>query len=671
MHVPFTPKRWKDRLLLSLVLIAGCLLTVLAGTALKEAEELRARELQGATNQLVLSAFDRDLNRTIEAVRGTALMIESHQALEREQFNGYVTRILENLQCIHIVEWQPLVAASGLAAFEARARATGLPEYRVVQPNSSGTAFEPVHGRSEYVPVLYAWPQRYGTLGYDMSFSPQRMESKLQSRVVGQPVASGVFEIMQDGQVTSGAMGIAISTPVYRSRQAVVGYLAAVIDLPSLFQEAALRADAAKLDMLVYDLGSPDSKPIFSALGADSDLADQTISKNGRLPQDYASTVDFARAAWEVVLHPRPSFYAGLPLRFSTLVSLAGLLTTLVLLMAMVRVQSSRRKMEQAQTLTQQASQALAQERLRILELNESLERRVEERGAQLQTAMQTLQDSQEELTRSEARATLSTLIASVSHELSTPMGNSMMAASTLTDEIPQFQAMLESGQLRRSDLAQFAQKVSDGNALVQRNLERAVELLRNFRQVAADQASEQRRHFDLRQTLKEVLDTLAPSLKTKPHQVTLEVPEGIAMDSYPGPLGQVVINLINNAYLHAFDGLASGGVFSVTATASADAVQLDFSDNGRGIGAATLGKMFEPFFSTKIGQGGTGLGMSIVENLVTQTLGGSISVQSTLGVGTAFHIRLPLHAPNPNTNAYAAPTDETSSFAATLQPKE
>ena len=144
-----------------------------------------------------------------------------------------------------------------------------------------------------------------------------------------------------------------------------------------------------------------------------------------------------------------------------------------------------------------------------IRDLNNTLERRVDERTAALEKTMDTLQRSQEELAQSEARATLSTLVASVSHELNTPIGNSVMAASTLGDHARTFQSMVDAGQLKRSDLTQFLDTLREGTALMQRNLGRAEDLLKNFRQVAADQASEQRRSFDLATVVTEILATL------------------------------------------------------------------------------------------------------------------------------------------------------------------
>ena len=281
----------------------------------------------------------------------------------------------------------------------------------------------------------------------------------------------------------------------------------------------------------------------------------------------------------------------------------------------------------------------------RILKLNETLEERVAERSLQLQQAMQTLHASQEALARSAANATLGTLVASVSHELNTPLGNSLIAVSTCADLSKRFAQLADAGQMKRSDLSAFVLQMQDGCALIERSLHRAVDLMKNFTQVAADQASEQRRSFDLGAVAHEVLDTLRPSLKRHPHVVELDIEEGLRMDSFPGALGQVFINLINNAYLHAFEG-RSDGLVCIRAVAHDQGVDLQVSDNGSGMTQAHLAQLFQPFFSTKIGRGGTGLGTTIIENLVIRVLGGTLRVASSVGEGTTFNIHLPLRAP-------------------------
>jgi signal transduction histidine kinase/PAS domain-containing protein len=281
----------------------------------------------------------------------------------------------------------------------------------------------------------------------------------------------------------------------------------------------------------------------------------------------------------------------------------------------------------------------------RILKLNETLEERVAERSTQLQEAMQTLHASQEALARSAAKATLGTLVASVSHELSTPLGNSLITASTCEELTKRFSVQIQSGKITRTDLNSFVAQMQDGAALIERNLHRAVDLLKNFKQVAADQASEQRRRFDLASVAHEVLDTLSPSLKRYTHTVQLDIAQGLVLDSYPGALGQVMINLVNNAYLHGFEG-RSNGLVRIHAVGHENGVKIELLDNGIGMPREHLAQMFQPFFSTKIGKGGTGLGTTIVENLVTRVLGGTLSVESVIGQGTTFCILLPLQAP-------------------------
>jgi len=284
----------------------------------------------------------------------------------------------------------------------------------------------------------------------------------------------------------------------------------------------------------------------------------------------------------------------------------------------------------------------LRQKTKQILAFNATLERRIEETTSQLRATVETLHDFHSRLMDSEARATLSTVVANVSHELTTPITNSMLTANLLVDQTRELNDLVDSGQLRRSELGVFLHVLNEGTALMERNLVRANALIGSFKQVAVDQMSEEQREFDLAVTVREVVDSMMPGLKAKPHRIVMDIPVGIVMNSLPGRLGQVIINLINNAYLHAFDG-RDGGELVIRAVREGEQVVLSFSDNGVGIPAENLERLFQPFFTTKKGRGGTGLGMPIVENLVRKSLEGSISVQSTPGVGTCFQMVLPL----------------------------
>ena len=179
------------------------------------------------------------------------------------------------------------------------------------------------------------------------------------------------------------------------------------------------------------------------------------------------------------------------------------------------------------------------------------------------------------------------------------------------------------------------------------RSLQQAADLVGSFRQVSVDQASAQRRRFDLARACHEIVATLMNKVRIAGHTLVLDVPDGIWMDSYPGPLGQVLINFVNNALLHAFDEPGAGGGTMRLSAELLDQhwVRIAFADNGRGIPPEHLARVFDPFFTTRMGQGGTGLGLNIAHTIVTSLLKGSIRVDSTPGKGTVFTLELPLRA--------------------------
>jgi PAS domain S-box-containing protein len=291
-----------------------------------------------------------------------------------------------------------------------------------------------------------------------------------------------------------------------------------------------------------------------------------------------------------------------------------------------------------------------------IRRLNLELEDRVAERtealsaaNAELAMNLEALRQAQQQLVQAEKLSALGRLVAGVAHELNTPIGNSLMAVSSLREPMEQIRAAMAGGGLKRSMLDSFVKHVGEGTDIAQRNLSRAAELVMSFKQVAVDQTTTQRRRFKLDAAIEEILLTLNPMLKRSAHKLSLDIEAGIELDSYPGPLAQVITNLVHNALLHAFEGRESGGQISIRARrleAQAGLVQLDVGDNGLGIPAQAMGRIFDPFYTTRMGRGGTGLGLHIVHNLVTQLMGGQIRVQSQEGKGTVFELLLPLEAP-------------------------
>lgn len=278
---------------------------------------------------------------------------------------------------------------------------------------------------------------------------------------------------------------------------------------------------------------------------------------------------------------------------------------------------------------------------------NQELEQRVSERTTELKHTLETLKATQQELVRSEKLSGLGSLVAGVAHELNTPIGNAMIMATSLKDFNQTFVESTKEG-LRRSALDTYLEQSSEASDSIERNLRRASELISSFKQVAVDQSSYQRRTFALDEILHELKITMSPNLSR--HKVTFEesCKEAVTMDSYPGPLTQVLMNLVSNALTHAFSDQEQCSV-TIEGNLIDDKAVIIVCDNGSGIAEEHLSKLFDPFFTTRLGQGGSGLGLNIVYNLVTGLLGGEIRVESELNKGSCFIVTLPLTAPSTN----------------------
>lgn len=284
-----------------------------------------------------------------------------------------------------------------------------------------------------------------------------------------------------------------------------------------------------------------------------------------------------------------------------------------------------------------------------IRQLNLDLEQKINDRTQALKTSNQdllntlsTLHQYQNQIVETEKMASLGQMVAGVAHEVNTPIGLGVTASTLMQDKLAEIQKAFDDKKLTSNQLAKFLGESAENLGIIYRNLERAANLIRSFKQVAVDQSNDNRRYFNMHQLLNEVLLSLRPNLKKTQHQVILHCDENLEVESKPGPISQILINLIMNSLIHAFEH-TEHGTMTISVTLANSRCYLHYKDNGAGVPENIKKRIFDPFVTTKRGEGGSGLGMHLVYNLVTQALNGKIQLESSLGHGIDIQIDFPV----------------------------
>lgn len=296
-------------------------------------------------------------------------------------------------------------------------------------------------------------------------------------------------------------------------------------------------------------------------------------------------------------------------------------------------------------------SSLLRKTRIELRKRNDALEhsrRELDEAAGELKSkntalekTLEELRAAQVQLVEAEKMAALGGLVAGVAHEINTPVGIGVTASSFVQDKTERIKELMAGGQLTPDIIKNYLHTVAEASATISTNLTRAAELVKNFKQVAVDQSSETRRRFNLKEYINTTLLSLGYHLRRTRHTIRVNCPDDLVIDSYPGAFSQMIANLLINSLHHGFENIEEG-LIVIEASVDGNDLNLRYADNGKGMEKETVRRIFEPFFTTCRGDGGTGLGMHIVYNVVTRTLKGTIHCESAPGAGAVFDIRVP-----------------------------
>jgi signal transduction histidine kinase/sensor domain CHASE-containing protein len=566
--------------------------------------------------------------------------------VDREQFSRFVQqlRLTEQYPGFRAIQFVRAVRGADIAGFtddvrkESGAGANGVPEFSV----------HPTLKRGEHFVIEFNEPMKgnENAFGLDLASLPRQLAAVEAARDSGEIVATGRTVLIQD---RARHPGFVARAPIYRQnmpietvaqrRAAFIGVVAIVFRVDDLMREVIEPELLRHLALQVIDEGdgtadsaqgeAPDNILFDSRRPGDPAVSKPTVQGHINVAQRHWLTQYSALTGSRYSRDPAPLFMVGG----------AGMLISSLIAALLVASRRSR-------TLAGKLRVTLDEQRASLQEV-ERQKAHVELAHGDLSSVLETLKQAQANLITSEKLASLGALVAGIAHELNTPIGNTLLTATALSDMVSEFEKQYAAGGIKRSALEAHMADTKIACGIMASSLSRAAELITSFKQVSVDQTSDNRRRFELGAVVRDTVATYAAQLRRANCRIEVDVAPMLVLDSYPGGLGQVLSNLINNALLHAF-GESSAPKIVISARELEHAqIMLNFSDDGVGMAPKTLHQVFDPFFTTKMGQGGSGLGMNIVYNVVTGMLGGSIGIASTLGAGTSVTIMMPKKAPD------------------------
>lgn len=547
-----------------------------------------------------------EIDRYIDSIYSLRAFFQSSNHVSFDDFQTYAAVIRRRLPGFKAVAWNIWVPPSQRGEYErVVGTETGLP-VTIFRRGPQGEKLPLSSDRPEVV-IRFISPMAGNTaaLGYAISSAAAPEDALHRARQQGGAAATDPVKLIQEPEDELGAV---IYLPVGHSageQNGNWGFVAGVFRLGDLINEVyaplALPGVAASVFNGASQAPNEGGQLLFSSMAAAA-KATEVLFQSRRV-------VDFADKQWDLFITADQRFLAGARSVMPWAVMASGMLFTGLLGMFVLVVTGQKHRSDEAS------------EELRMM--------------------LGRLNDAQSQLVESEKMASLGGMVAGFAHELNTPLGVVITGESTLQRDLEELQESFQ-GNADPDRVRLLLARVREASAIVLANAQRAGSMISSFKTVSVDQSTGEERNISLASYLDEILTNFSPVYRGAPHQVKLDCPADLQICTVPGGLTQVVINIIGNSLVHAFPEGQVGEVW-IRVRPSGEGVQLLISDNGVGIAPEAVKRIFDPFYTTRRGAGGTGLGLHLVFNIVRQQLKGSISVISKEGEGATFDLRLPL----------------------------
>jgi signal transduction histidine kinase len=600
MFVYFAEPReiWRTRSRILPLALVGASVLVVALYILGSRWELgRQQDEFSRYSSQIIHRAQSVIDTHIENLYAVKSLLEVSDKVTATEFEAFTKGFLERNKGFQAIAWTPRVSSANRSAFESlMSEERGRPV--IITGRNNEQNLVPQHNKEDYVVIRYIEPMASNAkaLGFDIS-SRDTVRSALANATIGnRPATTAPIHLVQDQQ---DQLGLVVYLPVVKvasvDTPALHGYVSGVFRVPDL------------MSVLLSTESLGDISASISIVGGGRLFEKNADSARQALFSD-AAVLHFANAEWLLELTADQRFIVGSRSMVPWILLVSGLLFTGLLGMALLVLTGQKYESESARK-----------------RLNEMFLK---------------LQEAQDHLIESEKMASLGGLVAGFAHELNTPLGIAITAESTLQNDIAKLNTLLLDSEAPTS-ATELLLRMRDASHIALTNVQRAGTLISSFKLVSVDQETVEARTINLHDYLADVFVHVAPSYRKSGHEVILECSPDITIRTVPGGLAQVVINLLNNSLIHAFADGQKGHV-KLQVSRQSDEVVLRFSDDGKGIPVLDQKKIFEPFYTTRRGSGGTGLGLHVVYNIVRRQLRGRITVISEPDHGACFKITLP-----------------------------
>jgi len=590
---------WRSRQkILSVVLIgASCVIVAIYVAASRWELNRQQSDFESRAEQ-VFQHSQSMISAHLATLYSVQAFFDASTEVTQQDFKLFSQGLLARNAGFQAIAWNARVAGSDRQALEAKLSADLRAAVHVTRRDQNGVLVLQ-NPKDEYVVIRYIEPlaKNVAALGYDISSAERPRKALLRAAATGEPAVTDPIRLVQE---SANQKGVVIYLPVLGhvsdQKRILAGYVSGVFRVDDLM---GFLLSPQSLDGVLVSVADANGTTLYRSADASGRGA------TGASLFQYHKVLQVADQQWQFQVEASQAFLVGTRSIVAWGLLAAGLLFTGLLGMSFLVLTGQKHRSE------------VASEELKVM--------------------LECLQETQDHLVEAEKMASLGGLVAGFAHELNTPLGIAITAESTLQADLRRLDEMFADS----DDLRPLLQRLQEASRIVLANIQRAGGLISSFKQVSVDQATAETRDINLHEYLSDVLTHLSPSYRRSGHEVVLECPKGVGLRTVPGGLAQVVINLLNNSLIHAFPEGERGRI-TLTVTKRESEIVLLFSDNGVGIPADAVNKVFEPFFTTRRG-GGTGLGLHLVYNIVRQQLQGQIKVSSVLGSGAAFEILLPL----------------------------